>query len=176
MQELCQAYSIIESRRNSKKGNVLATEMRCEPTNMLRQSGTRDKSLVSNLPLPLTSASDLMAQPVFLFKMSHRGTVNTSISQSVLGNTLQVGNVVARPETGSTKDHFKCGLLPNILCIISTTELIRQSFWCLMSLQRAKRAESSLTLDGWRWRNLRPSFLFHYSASNQKWWEKYGVS
>lgn len=47
---------------------------------MFRQSGTRDKSLVPNLPPPLTTSSALMALSVFLFKMSHQGTVNTSIS------------------------------------------------------------------------------------------------
>lgn len=72
---------------NSKEGNVLSTEMRYKPTNMLRQSGTRDKNLVPNLPLPLTFASELMAQSVFLFKMSHKGTVNT-VSQLALRNTL----------------------------------------------------------------------------------------
>lgn len=46
---------------NSNKGNVLATEMRWKWTNMLRHSGIRDKSLIHNLPPPLTSASDLMA-------------------------------------------------------------------------------------------------------------------
>lgn len=46
---------------NSKKGNVLATEMRWKPTNTFRHSGIRDKSLIPNLPPPLTSASNLMA-------------------------------------------------------------------------------------------------------------------
>lgn len=41
-----------------------------------------------NLPPPLTSASDLMAHSVSPFKMSHRGTVNTSISQCAPGSTL----------------------------------------------------------------------------------------
>lgn len=76
---------LLRAGGNSK--NVLATEMRWKPTNMLSQSGTRDKRLVPNLPPPLTSASDLMAQPVFPFKMSHQGAVNTSISQWAPGNT-----------------------------------------------------------------------------------------
>lgn len=85
--ELVQTYSIIESRENSERGNVLATEMRWKQTNMLSQSRTWDKSVVPNLPPALKISSDLMAQSVFPFKMSHQGTINTSISQRAPGNT-----------------------------------------------------------------------------------------
>lgn len=47
---------LLKAGENSKKENVLATEMRWKQTNMLRQSGTRDKSLDPHLPPPLTSA------------------------------------------------------------------------------------------------------------------------
>lgn len=100
---LTRHIQLLRAGANSKKGDVLATEMRWKTTNMLSQTGTRGKSLVPNLPPPLTSASDLMAQSVFLFKISHQGTVNTSISQRAPGNTrARPGNAAASSETGST--------------------------------------------------------------------------
>lgn len=76
---LARLFQLLRAGENSKKGNVLAAEMRWKPTNMLSQSGTQDKSLVPNLLPPLTSAADLMAQSVVLFKMSYQGTLATSI-------------------------------------------------------------------------------------------------
>lgn len=84
---LARLFQLLRAGENSKKGDVLAAEMRWKPTNMLSQSGTQDKSLAANLLPPLTSAADLMAQSVVLFKMSYQGTLATSIRQWARGNT-----------------------------------------------------------------------------------------
>lgn len=140
---LARHIQLLRAGENSKTGNVLATEMRWKPPNMLSQSEIQDKSLVPNLPPPLTSASDLMAQPVFPFKMSHQGTVNTSISQWVLGSTPADA---LSGKCSSTKGHFKCYLLCNKFCALF--QQAHQAFLLMFK-------KSTLGKKGWVILNLR---------------------